>query len=109
MTTDQPLFGEPEVSQPDTPKALISATHGIADWKVSQFRRALDATGTVEMVDRQELVEKLVGRVVPSLRDLGSSEAQDLLERLQRQSRAPARRQGSSWDERDEDTWIDRM
>ncbi len=60
------------------------------------------------MEDRQRLVAELVGRPVASLRELTGPEARALLEKLAARRAAPTS-QGSSWDERDEETWIDRI
>lgn len=63
------------------------------------------------MAERQRLVESLVGRPLLSLRDLTTSEAQDLLSDLHRRASSSSKQEshGSSWDSRDEDTWIDRL
>ncbi|TIC84448.1 hypothetical protein [Nocardioides sp. GY 10127] len=59
------------------------------------------------MAERQALVEEVVGRPVTSLRDLTSREATGALERLGEDRRRADT--GSSWDDRVEDTWIDRL
>src|SRR6187401_15439 len=52
--------------------------------------------------------EAAVGRPVESLRSLTRGEALRALEQLTSTS-APQARSTSSWDSRDEDTWIDRL
>lgn len=108
MSQDDMLFGETEPAQADPLDPASVPISGIADWQVAQVRRALDARGVQKMQDRQQLIVRLVGRPVDSLRDLTSSEALSLLQQLARSAPTTAGG-GSSWDDRDEDTWIDRL
>lgn len=107
MPQEDALFGDSAASQAAQPKPSAVPSSGIADWQVAQVRRALDARGVREMQDRQQLIVGLVGRPVESLRALTSSEALSLLQQLAQAK--PATGSGSSWDDRDEDTWIDRL
>ena len=60
------------------------------------------------MDERQQAVQEAAGRPVASLVDLTHDEAISLLSRLAQA--APARERAvSTWDSRDEDTWIDRL
>lgn len=59
------------------------------------------------MSDRRALIEEAAGRPVESLRALTHDEGLRVLAKLG--DDAPVRRVGSAWDERDEDTWIDRL
>lgn len=105
MTDDLSLFGddprEVAVSSPQQPSP-------IADWQRDLIRKALDARGLTTMDERQQAVEVAAGRPLASLRDLTHDEAFKLLERLGPSTRASDRSE-SSWDSRDEDTWIDRL
>lgn len=105
MTMDGALFGDED--EPGPPVQEQSA--GLADWLVSQLRRALDSKGVTEMGDRQKIIEDLAGRPVGALRELTSSEARLLLEKLAESKAEGSNASGSSWDQRDEDTWIDRL
>lgn len=80
----------------------------IATWQVDLLRKTLDARGLIEMTDRQDAIERCVARPVASLRDLTNDEAITVLAKLGKQPSA-AVRTGSLWDQRDEDTWIDRL
>lgn len=109
MSLEGSLFGDDDAT-PEAPAHRPVAPDGIADWQVEQLRRALDARGLTDMASRQQFIEELAGRPVTSLRDLHSSEARQLLEQIQtRSASAKAQRSGSSWDDRDEDTWIDKL
>lgn len=105
MSDDLSLFGDDPSPDPvEVPRAPSS----IADWQVDLLRKALDARGLTAMDDRQQAVEDAAGRPVESLRALTHDEAMSVLTKL-----GPAPTSGgrttSSWDERDEDTWIDRL
>lgn len=99
------LFGD----DPDevTPPA-VAGPGPVADWQVELLRNALDARGLDAMADRRSLLQETVGRPVESLRALTSDEALSVLSHLGSSSRATGSA-ASTWDDRDEDTWIDRL
>lgn len=80
----------------------------ISDWQVDLLRRALDARGLTSMADRRAAIETAAGREVPSLRALTQEEALGILNQF---GQEPPKRSssGSAWDDREEDTWIDRL
>ena len=105
MSDELSLFGDdpaepPPVAPPTSPPA--------SDWQVDLLRKALDGRGLTEMADRQQAIETAAGRPVESLRALTQEEALSVLNRL---GQAPAKKPAgtSAWDDRDEDTWIDRL
>jgi len=103
MTEDEDLFGNITPTPPsDEP---LKEMH-LPDRYVTLLRAALDRQGLATMADRQALIEKLTGRQVSTLRDLEPPEALAILESLAEPPVAP---RGSSWAERDGDTWIDRL
>ncbi len=80
----------------------------IADWLVNDIRTALTIRGLTTMAERQQAIEAIVERPVESLRLLTRAEALRVLDSLG--SVGTSRASGASaWDERDEDTWIDRL
>lgn len=105
MTDDLSLFGDDEASAPVEPPSQPSL---VANWQVDLLRKALDGRGLTSMADRQKVIEAAAGRPVESLRTLTHDEAMAVLTRLG-QAPASGRRTTSSWDDRDEDTWIDRL
>lgn len=109
MSQDDMLFGEADAAQAAPAETATVPSSDIADWQVAQVRRALDARGVHEMSDRHQLIVGLVGRPVESLRDLTSSEALSLLRQLAKSAPTTATVGRSSWDDRGEDTWIDRL
>lgn len=58
---------------------------------------------------RQAAIEAAVARQVASLRSLTSAEADQALAQLKPTQPPTSLRAWSSWDDREEDTWIDRM
>lgn len=104
MDGDLSLFGDDE---PAKPRPAAPAPSPIADWQGDLLRKALDGRGLHGMEERQRLVEEYAGRPVASLRVLTHEEAIKVLSQLGRS--APPRTSGSAWEERDEDTWIDRL
>ncbi|MFE6507638.1 hypothetical protein ACFVDI_05745 [Nocardioides sp. NPDC057767] len=106
MTHDDALFGFDE-EEPEAPAAAAPAP--VQAWQIDQLRTALDASGTSGMDERQALIENLVGRPVAALRELHFADVRALLEALHARRVTDETETGSVWDQRDEDTWIDRI
>lgn len=105
MSDDLSLFGdEPTPAPVEVPKTPAP----IADWQVDLLRKALDARGLTSMADRQQAIESAAGRAVQSLRALTHDEGLQVLSRLGQQP-SGGRSATSQWDDREEDTWIDRL
>ena len=102
------LFGDdPEEGQvaPATP----ARTEGqIAPWLVDSVRDALTKRGLLEMSERQEAIQGVIGRPVDSIRSLTRAEALRVLSELTPGS-ATASGPAASWEQREGDTWIDRI
>ncbi|WP_310964093.1 hypothetical protein [Nocardioides terrisoli] len=105
MSDDLSLFGD---DPSPAPAELPSAPTPIADWQVDLLRKALDARGLKSMADRRQAVESATGRNVESLRALTHEEGLQVLSRLGPRS-SGERSATSQWDEREADTWIDRL
>lgn len=104
MTSQDSLFGD-EPGPDSNPVNSLAAT-GMAAWQVDQVRAAFERRGVTDMSARRRFIEEVVGRPVENLRELSFVEARTVLEQL---SDASPTRETSSWDDRDEDTWIDRL
>ena len=105
MSGDLSLFGD---DQPVRPVQPVSTDAPIADWLVDQLKEALTVRGLTTMAERQQAIEAAAERPVESLRSLTRAEALRVLERLNADP-APQSRSASAWDNRAEDTWIDRL
>jgi DNA polymerase-3 subunit epsilon len=94
--------------QPAEPVRQVSGPAPIADWQVDVLRKTLTAHGLTTMLERRQAIEAAAGRPVQSLRALTHAEALLVLSRL---GPPPESQTGSSsaWDNRNEDTWIDRL
>lgn len=99
------LFGD---DAPPARHEASPATPPIADWQVRQIRNAMDARGIEHMDERKRIVEEAAGRKVESLRSLTHNEAIRVLSQIG-PAHAPAQSLESSWDEREHETWIDRL
>ena len=105
LVDDLSLFGDDNAPDTTSPEPPVTP---IADWQVDLLRKALDARGLTTMSERKLAVEAAAGRRVESLRDLAHGEALTVLSQLGQQ-RGASRMEKSAWDDRDEDTWIDRL
>lgn len=103
MSDELFLFGDEP--SPDKP---AERQDPIVDWQLDQIRRGFDARGTTDMAARQALVVGWVRRSVSNLRELSFREGQAVLNALGPLP-APKESTGSAWDDREEDTWIDRL
>ena len=113
MTADDALFdfGGTQ-SRPVEPLATQAAP--IRDDQVAQIREAFASTGIDDMAARRDLIESCVQRPTESIRDLRTTDVRFILERLRtlaaaRRSAGSSGTSGSMWDQRDGDTWIDRL
>ncbi|MBM0123463.1 hypothetical protein [Pimelobacter simplex] len=107
MSVDASLFGD-DLPEPTTDPADTAKVEMLPAWQIDALRAALDRCGVDSMNDRQRLVAEIVGRPVAALKELTAAEAGALRDELHR--RAPENtRSGSAWDQREGDTWIDRL
>ncbi|MET3949160.1 hypothetical protein ABIB49_003888 [Arthrobacter sp. UYCu512] len=82
----------------------------ITDEQVARIRDAFTDAGIHEQDERKAVIESCVIRSVSSLRDLYATDAYRVLNLLrQRRDALPNTVGGSAWDNREEDTWIDKL
>lgn len=103
---DETLFGTDE---PDATAAPEPERTRILTSQVAQIRGALDGLELATMHDRQRVIEEILGRRVTALRDLYADEVRVVLEGIHARKPKARTTSGSAWDDRDEDTWIDRL
>lgn len=77
--------------------------------QVTTIRAGLDIIGIVDQKDRQAFVESVVLAPTASLRDLSALQARRVIDRLKDAQTSKSLSTGSLWDDRDEETWIDRL
>lgn len=77
--------------------------------QIEAIRRAFAEAGIVSMQDRQELIESCTARPVTNIRQLRAQDYRRVLKRISEKRQPSANITGSAWDNRDEDTWIDKL
>lgn len=105
MHDEVPLFSLDD-NAPEPATTEVPAP--IATWQVDLLRKTLDARGIVEMAERKQVIEQHAGRAVASLKELTSGEAISILSKLGELA-SNSTSTASAWDQREEDTWIDRL
>ena len=108
MSDDFSLFDLP-CDQPK--KAAETRGAPIRDEQVQHIREAFQSAGIDEQSERKALIESVASRPVASLRELLAVEASLVLGAIRKLANAkPAQKSsGSAWDDREEDTWIDKL
>lgn len=77
--------------------------------QIGQIRDAFNRAGIVDQDERQFIVESVTVRAIASLRELRAVEAHRVLDRINQRGDSGPRSNGSAWDTREEETWIDKM
>jgi hypothetical protein len=109
MSTDD--FALFDFVEPATTVTSPSGESPIRDEQVQHIRDAFAAAGIEGQDDRKTLIESVSSRPVGSLRDLLAVEASLILATLKKRVEAKPVKEstGSAWDDREEDTWIDKL
>ncbi|WP_255767585.1 hypothetical protein [Pseudarthrobacter sulfonivorans] len=95
-------------AQPDNvPEGLADIP--IRDIQVQQLRDAFAAAGIDSMDERRAIIESCTVRRVTTIRDLLAKDVRLVLRRIAERSLPSKPTSGSAWDNRDEDTWIDKL
>ena len=107
-----PVYDEPsslfEIDG-STPSPNVLAPLPIKPEQIQEIRDAFEEAGVVGQDDRRALIESVVVREVASLRELKAVEARRILQRINGLRSPEATSIGSAWDNREEDTWIDKL
>lgn len=108
MTQDESrLFDLPTRSEASVPVVINDPP--ITSEQVATIRRALDRAGIVDMTERQGVIQSCVIRPISNIRELYSREVRQVLARIQGWGSKSESSAGSAWDNREEDTWIDKL
>lgn len=94
--------------EPNAPAPLLTDLP-IGDTQVQQLREAFAAAGVDSMDDRRAIIESCTVRPVTSIRELLSRDVGPILRRIEERSLPSKQTSGSAWDNREEDTWIDKL
>jgi DNA polymerase-3 subunit epsilon len=94
----------------DEPDPSPSASElPVREGQVVQIRREFERLGITGQEERQAVIESTVLRSVRSLSSLTALEARRILAILGKRMPGGQNVSGSSWDNREEDTWIDKL
>lgn len=102
------VFSLFEVDAPK-PSPNVLAPLPIKPEQIQAIRDAFEVAGVVSQDDRKSLIESVVVRDVSSLRELKAVDAQRIIQRIEGLNRLKPAISGSAWDNREEDTWIDKL
>jgi DNA polymerase-3 subunit epsilon len=106
MTHEEPgLFDLPEAA----PASQVIEDRLISPEQIASIRNAFDSAGIADMAERQEIIQSCVIRRVSNIRELYSREVRQVLARIEHWGRKSEAVSGSPWDNREEDTWIDKL
>lgn len=84
----------------------------IREDQLLEIREALDAAALTHTEERRAFIESCVQRPTERLRDLRATDVRFIVERLRSRTSGKIERgtsDGTAWELREEDTWIDRL
>lgn len=106
MTHEEPgLFDLPETA----PTSSVIEDIPISPEQITTLRSAFATAGISSMAERQELIQSCVIRRISNIRELYSRDVRQVLARIEGRGRRSEATSGSAWDNREEDTWIDKL
>lgn len=99
-----------EPANADSQAMAAPADPQINEYQITSIREAFTQAGIEDQSRRQEIVQSCTVRPIASLRELTAVEAHRVLARIKQIATAKPRPEGaSSWDLREEETWIDKL
>lgn len=105
-----PVTDEPGLFDiPAKPTAKPLQDLPIRPEQVQQIREAFDKAGVTEQEERKALINSVIIRDVSSLRELYAVEVRRVLTSITQRSEGERKITGSYWDDREQDTWIDKL
>lgn len=106
MQLDEPgLFDIPD----QAPAVVEFEDPLVTEQQVATIRRAFDDAGIESMDERQKLIQSCTVRPVANIRELYMRDVRQVLKRIEDWKNYTGPSTGSSWDNREEDTWIDKL
>jgi len=79
------------------------------DEQIAAIRTGLDDAGIITQEDRRAFVKSAVLFEAASLRELTAVQARRVIDQLKAGQSPKAATNGSLWDDREHDTWIDKL
>lgn len=106
MTHEEPgLFNLPEAA----PTIRVIQDPLISPAQIASIRSAFETAGIADMAERQEVIQSCVIREVSNIRELYAREVRQVLARIKGWGSKSESATGSAWDNREENTWIDKL
>jgi len=101
------LFSMLESEEPQRPEPVNQL---MTESQRTAIRHLFSQLGVSTAREQLEIVRELTGRGVNSVADVTQHHAQSLIYGLSEKVRTSGRKNtGNSWDDREEDTWIDKL
>ncbi|MFJ5978406.1 hypothetical protein [Pseudarthrobacter oxydans] len=97
-----------EIDEPASSPNVIAPIPIKTD-QIQEIRDAFEEAGVLGQADRKALIESVVVREVSGLRELQAVEVRRILQRIRGLRGSKPTCTGSAWDNREEDTWIDKL
>lgn len=107
MNSDQQGLFEVQLDTDPVPQQLEEML--ISEEQISMLRRAFDEAKISDMSERQELIQSCMIRPIVTIRQLYAREFKVVMRRIESAGNSNAPMTGSAWDNREEDTWIDKL
>lgn len=98
-----------EVHPPDRPQSDSRPEQPITETQVEALRNAFTSAGIDSMDERKAIIESCTIREVANIRELYAKDVRPILRRIEERQNSKGPVIGSAWDNREEDTWIDRL
>ncbi|MFL4473767.1 hypothetical protein ACIPVK_07215 [Paeniglutamicibacter sp. MACA_103] len=107
MTSSQPGLFEVQLDAELVPQRLDEML--ISEEQIAWLRRAFDEAQISDMSERRELIQGCMIRPIETIRQLYAREFNVVMRRIASSGKSDAPMTGSTWDNREEDTWIDKL
>lgn len=107
MNSDQLGLFEVQLDTDPVPQQLEEML--ISEEQIAMLRRAFDEAKISDMSKRQELIQSCMIRPIATIRQLYAREFNVVMRRIASAGHSDAPVTGSAWDNREEDTWIDKL
>lgn len=109
---DNVLFNLDSTSHSTSTRETENKRDWISTEEISKIRSAFTKAGINDQEKRQDFVQRTLGREISSLREVLGHEVPRVIYGIHDiifAAKSSAGNERSAWDERDEDTWIDKL
>ena len=107
MPAENPGLFDVESCEP--PLSGVPREQAITETQVEALRSAFASAGIDSMDERKAIIESCTIREVANIRELYAKDVRPVLRRIEERRNYKGPATGSAWDNREDDTWIDRL